>query len=109
MKTINRADYVIQSQVPFGEMLDKFLRGHAGKVGYVARCKHELLIKNHILQQHFLRPVAKQLGFYWKGFGFRSLRREAITAIGSIAGIGQAMKVAGYSRADTSLLYTLHD
>lgn len=37
------------------------------------------------LTQHFLRPIAKELGFYWKGFGFRSLRREAITAIGSVA------------------------
>lgn len=44
------------------------------------------------LTQHFLRPIAKELGFYWKGFGFRSLRREAITAIGSTAGMGQAMK-----------------
>lgn len=61
------------------------------------------------LTQHFLRPTAKALGFYWKGFGFRSLRREAITAIGSVAGIGQAMKAAGHSHADTSLLYTLQD
>lgn len=297
MKTINRADYVIQSQVPFGDMLDNFLRSHASKLGYVARSKYEFLIKNHVrpafgslttaevtsrriqswldakalswstktdlrnllsgvfsraiewglykdsnpvrfvhvgrrslvlekrklddeqtrrflaalpydlrvmcctclfctlrvtevlglqekhldfqrgvilirqrffrgdlekrtksdkstrdvpmgylaadlkrgctgnperfvfeiktrpkwgreegicrddrdLQQHFLRPVAKLLGFYWKGFGFRSLRREAITAIGSVAGIGQAMKAAGHSHADTSLLYTLQD
>jgi hypothetical protein len=56
-----------------------------------------------------LRPIAKELGFYWKGFGFRSLRREAITAIGSVAGISQAMNAAGHSHADTSLLYTLQD
>lgn len=61
------------------------------------------------LTQHFLRPIAKELGFYWKGFGFRSLRREAITAIGSVAGIGQAMNAAGHSHAGTSLLYTLQD
>jgi integrase len=61
------------------------------------------------LAQHFLRPAAKALGFYWKGFGFRSLRREAITAIGSVAGIGQAMNAAGHVHADTSLLYTLQD
>ncbi|MGI9073254.1 MAG: tyrosine-type recombinase/integrase [Bryobacteraceae bacterium] len=61
------------------------------------------------LTQHFLRPIAKELGFYWKGFGFRSLRREAITAIGSEAGIGQAMNAAGHAHADTSLLYTLQD
>jgi hypothetical protein len=48
MGTINRADYVIQSQIPFGEMLDSFLRAHAAKLGYAARCKYELLIKNHV-------------------------------------------------------------
>jgi hypothetical protein len=48
METINHADYVIRSQIPFSEMLDNFLRGHAAKVGYVARCKYELLIKNHV-------------------------------------------------------------
>jgi integrase len=296
MSTINRADYVIQSQILFGEMLDNFLRAHASKLGYAARCKYELLIKNHVrpafgqltmaevttqriqawidkkemswssktdlrglisgvfsraiewglykdnnpvrfvhvgrralvlekrkldddqtrgllaalpydlrvmcctnlfctlrvseslalqekhldfdrgvlmirqrffrgdldktksekserdipmgqlapdlkslcigdserfifriktgpnwgrksgicsddrdLLQHFLRPIAKELGFYWKGFGFRSLRREAITSIGSCAGISQAMSAAGHSHADTSLLYTLRD
>ncbi|HEX3682154.1 MAG TPA: hypothetical protein VHU83_06380 [Bryobacteraceae bacterium] len=61
------------------------------------------------LNQHFLRPIAKALGFYWKGFGFHALRREAITAIGSVAGIGQAMSAAGHTHADMSLLYTLQD
>jgi integrase len=56
------------------------------------------------LNQHFLRPIAKELGFYWKGFGFHALRREAITAIGSVAGIGQAMNAAGHTHADMSLL-----
>jgi hypothetical protein len=56
-----------------------------------------------------MRPIAKDLGFYWKGFGFRSLRREAVTAISLDAGIGQAMNAAGHTHADTSLLYTLQD
>jgi integrase len=59
------------------------------------------------LLQHFLRPLAKKLKFYWKGFGFRALRREAITEIGSVAGIGQAMQMAGHTHMDMSLLYTL--
>jgi integrase len=61
------------------------------------------------LNQHFLRPVAKSLGFYWKGFGWHSLRREAVTAIGSVLGIGQAMKMAGHTSSDMSILYTLSE
>ncbi len=61
------------------------------------------------LNQHFLRPAAIALGFYWKGFGFHSLRREAITAMGSVLGLGQAMRMAGHSSADMSILYTLED
>lgn len=48
-------------------------------------------------------------GFHWKDFGFPSLRRDAITSIGSAAGISQAMSAAGHSHADTSLLYTLRN
>jgi hypothetical protein len=61
------------------------------------------------LNQHFLRPAAVSLGFYWKGFGWHALRREAVTAAGSVLGIGQAMKMAGHSTADMSILYTLSD
>ena len=61
------------------------------------------------LNQHFLRPAAKKLGFYFPGFGFRALRREAITEIGSVAGLGQAMDAAGHSTVDLSLLYTVQD
>lgn len=59
--------------------------------------------------QHFLRPAAKKLEFHYKGFGFRALRREAITEIGSVAGIGQAMNAGGHTHMDMSLVYTLHD
>ncbi len=61
------------------------------------------------LNQYFLRPIAKKLKFYYPGFGFRALRREAITSIGSIAGIGEAMNAAGHAQVDTTLLYTLTD
>jgi hypothetical protein len=61
------------------------------------------------LNQHFLRKAAVALGFYWKGFGFHALRREAITSIGSVAGIGQAMNASGPHEGDMSLLYTLPD
>lgn len=61
------------------------------------------------LNQHFLRPAAKALGFYWEGFGFHALRREAVTAIGQALGSSQAMRMAGHSTADMSLQYTLSD
>lgn len=61
------------------------------------------------IHQHFLRPAAEKVGVYWKGFGFHALRREAITALNSSLGITQAMKAAGHSSADMSLLYTLAD
>jgi integrase len=61
------------------------------------------------LVQHFLRPAAKRVGCYHLGFGFRALRREAITEVGAKVGFGEAMNVAGHSTADTSLLYTLQD
>jgi hypothetical protein len=59
--------------------------------------------------QHFLRPAAVKLGFYWHGFGFHTLRREAVTALGAVLGIGQAMNLAGHSWMDMSLLYKLDD
>jgi len=61
------------------------------------------------LHQHFLRPAAEKLGFYWEGFGFHAPRREAVTSISNVLGIGQAMKMAGHSTTDMSLNYTLAD
>jgi len=61
------------------------------------------------LLQHFLRPAAKALGCYYTGFGFHSLRREAVTSISAIAGPAQAMRAAGHETMDMSLLYTLQD
>jgi integrase len=61
------------------------------------------------LNQHFLRPIAKRLGMYFEGFGFHSLRREAVTSIAKLASINQAMNASGHSTTDMSLLYTLQD
>ena len=61
------------------------------------------------INQHFIRKAAKALGFYWKGFGWHSLRREAVTAMGSALGANQAMRMAGHSKSDMSLHYTLAD
>jgi integrase len=61
------------------------------------------------INQHFLRQAAKDLGFYWQGFGWHSLRREAVTTLGSILGPNATMRLAGHSTADMSLHYTLAD
>ena len=61
------------------------------------------------IHQHFLRPAAKALGVYFPGFGFHSLRREAITNISREAGIEQASLMAGHSKLDMTLLYELAD
>lgn len=61
------------------------------------------------IHQHFLRPAAVKLGLYWKGFGFHAFRREAVTEIAARAGALQAQRMAGHSKADMSLEYTLAD
>ena len=59
--------------------------------------------------EHFLRPAAESLGFYWIGFGWHSLRREAVISLGAILGPNATMRLAGHSTADMNLLYTLAD
>jgi integrase len=61
------------------------------------------------LNQHFLREAAVALGFYWKGFGWHALRREAVTSISAELGANQAQTMAGHATADMSLHYTLAD
>jgi integrase len=57
------------------------------------------------IRRYFLRPTAKRLGLYYRGFGFHAFRREALTAIAREAGAMQACKVAGHTRMDHTLLY----
>jgi integrase len=61
------------------------------------------------IHQHFLRPAAVALEIYWEGFGWHSLRREAVTSLGAILGPTATMRLAGHATADMSLLYTLAD
>ena len=60
------------------------------------------------INQHFLRQAAKDLGFYWEGFGWHSLRREAVT-FGLDPGSERNHAIGGHSTAEMSLLYTLAD
>jgi integrase len=63
------------------------------------------------LQQHVFRPAAERAGIYYPGFGMHAFRRAAITWRQSIGGAGplEAMKAAGHTRADMTMLYTLGD
>ena len=61
------------------------------------------------IRRYFLTPVAKALELYSPGFGFHSFRREAVTEIAHESDPYQAMRAAGHSKMDTSLLYGLAD
>jgi integrase len=57
----------------------------------------------------FPAQAARALGIYWTGFGFHAFRREAITAMSALAGVGQAMNAAGHANSDMNQDYTLVD
>lgn len=61
------------------------------------------------LQRRFLRPAAQKVGCYYPGFGWHSLRREAVTAFNASLGVTQAMQLAGHSTIEMSGVYTLAD
>jgi integrase len=61
------------------------------------------------INQHFLRPAAKALGIYWEGFGFHSFRREAVTELSAMAGPAQVQRMAGHTKADMTLHYSVSD
>lgn len=106
--------------VPFGYLADelaRFCKGDPGRFvfqiethpGWAKSERRGVCRDDRDILQHFVRPAAVALGFYWKGFGFHSLRREAITAFNASIGLTQTMRMSGHSTADMSLLYTLGD
>jgi integrase len=98
--------------VPLGHLVDSFRqmkRGTDEEFVFNIHTRRGICRDDRGLNQHFLRPAAKVAGCYYKGFGFHAFRREAVTEISAIAGVGQALKLAGHGSMDTSLLYTLLD
>jgi len=62
------------------------------------------------LSQHVLRPLAKQLGIYWQGFGWHTFRRQNISWRQEAGATPfEAMRGAGHSKPDTTWLYTITD
>ena len=59
------------------------------------------------LMKDYLRPAAKELGFYFEGFGFHSFRRGGITTIQEVgASTIEASLYAGHSRPAVTAEYT---
>lgn len=61
------------------------------------------------VQRERLRPVARDLGIYFNGFGFRTFRRQNVTLRQTIGGATpiEAQKMAGHTKMDTTMIYTI--
>jgi integrase len=100
--------------IPFGDLAG-LLRAlypgpHAGEdYCFSVRTNAGFTRSDGSMQKHFLRKAAEKLGLYYPGFGFRCLRREAVTEISSRIGAIQACRIAGHSNMNTTLLYGLDD
>ena len=103
--------------VPMGYLVDELKRMGPGdpEAFIFSVATHEGEFKPRVsrddrdINQHFLRPAAKALGLYRPGFGFHSLRREAVTEYQATLGQAQAQRLAGHSKADMTQEYTLPD
>lgn len=80
------------------------VRTHVGRWKTSGTCRDD-----RDINQHFLRPTAKELGVYRPGFGFHAFRREAVTEYSRSIGVAQAQRMAGHAKADMSQHYTLAD
>lgn len=58
-----------------------------------------------------LRPVLKRLGLYYPGFGWHAFRRQNVTWRQTVGGANplEAMKAAGHTRVDMTMLYFITD
>jgi len=94
-----------------GQLLQKCSPGAHEPDEFVFTVKTEKGVSrdDRTIRRYFLTPVAKALEFYSPGFGFHSFRREAVTEIAHESDPYQAMRAAGHSKMDTSLLYGLAD
>jgi hypothetical protein len=100
--------------VPLGYLADLLREvwpgeGHEEDFIFAVKTARGLCRDDRDINHYFLRKAARALGLYWRGFGFHAFRREAITAISATAGVGQAMNLAGHTKADMSQEYTLVD
>jgi integrase len=97
--------------VPLGYLLEDFRRlkpkGVSGE-GYVFDRGDGKPYDDRGLLQHFIRPAAKRLGFYFEGFGFHSFRRENNTKMQEEgASATEAQRHLGHSRTEMTAEYTI--
>lgn len=97
----------------FGTFLDRYLLNFVSAPSNLAastKAKYERHIRDESsIRRYFLTKAAKRLGIYWKGFGWHAFRREAITSMAAFADPIQAMRLAGHTRMEVTLLYGLND
>jgi integrase len=100
--------------VPLGQLTEQLRAlwpgpGHENDFVFSVTTSKGICRDDRDINHYYLRRQAKRLGIYWTGFGFHAFRREAITAISALAGVGQAMNAAGHAKSDMSQEYTLVD
>lgn len=79
--------------------------------GYVFRDADGQPYDDRNLNQHILRPAARELGLYWKGFGFHTFRRMNISWRQDLGGAHpmEAMLAAGHTKLETTSEYFVID
>lgn len=107
-------------EVPMGDLAQELAErypGPAGADGFV------FSVQTHVgrwskpgatrddrdINQHFLRPAAKSLGLYYKGFGFHAFRVEANTEYQKALGPMQTQRMMGHATAAMGQHYTQAD
>jgi len=100
--------------VPMGQLTEHLRAvypgpGHEDDFVFSVKTSKGICRDDRDINHYYLRKQARRLGIYWTGFGFHAFRREAITAISALAGVGQAMNAAGHSKSDMNQEYTLVD
>lgn len=95
-------------------LADEFRQRHPGahrrgEFVFIGDDGHNPPDDRDLLRENF-RPVMKKLGLYYKGFGWHAFRRQNVTwrVQGGATPI-EAMRAAGHSSVDMTLLYTLPD
>ena len=109
--------------VPLGHLLDRvkarltgdpdrfvfFVRTRTSRKGSTRQFEGRISRDDRDINQHFLRPAAKALGVYYKGFGFHAFRAEAVTEMSKGGGRRQVLKLAGHGTETMSQRYTVGD
>lgn len=100
--------------IPLGHLTSQLQALHPGpeavnRFVFEIKTRRGTTRDERIIRRYFVTKAAKRLGIYWRGFGWHSFRREAITAVAAYADPIQAMRMAGHTRMEVTLLYGLTD